>query len=89
MNKLYAIEIFANNRSKFTQAALTLIENIHNTDVMVRTETEREFADSIAEDIMSLNDGIIDGVEVRLTCMEDLPHSRFSYSDTTAGNVNV
>ena len=89
MNKLYAIEVFVSNRSKFALSALQLIENIHNTDVMVRTETEKEFADSIAEDIMSLNHGVIDGVEIRLTCMEDLPHTMFTYRDTTAGNVNV
>lgn len=79
MNKLYDMSITVGNRAKFTASALKLID-ISNKDVMIRTRTEKEFADSVAEDIKSLNDGYIDGVEIRLTCIEDLPYSAFSYS---------
>ena len=79
MNKLYMIVISVNNRTKFTQAALTLIENVNNTDVVIMKASEREFADSIADDIMDLNDGFIDGIDIKLTCMENLPYSRFAY----------
>ena len=89
MNKLYRIEVYVNSRSKFTDSALRLVENIHSTEAIVMGETEKEFADSIANDISDLNNGVIDGVEIVLTCLHDLPHSRFSYSDITAGNVNV
>lgn len=78
MNKLYDIKINVNNRSRFTPEALRLIEN-NISDVVITTSTEREFANSIADDIMALNNGKIDGIEIVLTCLEDLPYSTYSY----------
>ncbi len=78
MNKMYDVNISVKSRTKFTKAALNLIEN-NITDVRITT-TEKEFADSIAEDIKALNNGHIDGVEIILTCMEDLPYTSFTYN---------
>ena len=79
MNRLYDVNIHVKNRTKFTPAALSLIEN--NISDVVVTTSEEEFADSIAEDIRSLNNGWIDGIDIRLTCLEDLPYTEFSYNE--------
>ncbi len=79
MNKLYDVKISIINRTKFTREALVLIENCIS-EVILNTETEKKFADSIAEDIKSLNNGSIDGVEITLTCLEDLPYKSFTYN---------
>ncbi len=81
MNKLYDVKIHVRNRTKFTEA-LNLIENC-TSDVILNTITEKEFADSIAEDIRSLNDDYINGVEITLTCMEDLPYKIFTYNENS------
>ena len=78
MNKLYDVKIHVGDRSRFTPEALRLIEN-NISDVVITTATEKEFADSIAEDIIALNDGYIGNLEISLTCLEDLPSTRFSY----------
>ena len=87
MNKLYDIAISVRSRKKFTKEALSLIEN-NITDVVLTTETEQEFADSIAEDIKALNNGHIDGVEITMTCKENLPYTTFSYNSKSTDTVS-
>ena len=89
MNKLHEIQVYVHNRSRFTPEALTLVDNIHHTEAIITTETEQDFADRIADDVRSLNDGKIDGLEIRLTCLEDLPFKEFGYMDFTEDNINV